>query len=77
MDGLEERVVAGAGETLRDLRLKPELFEVSDDCEAELISRRVAEEGFARVADFAEHSSRSLKGTPYESCVHPVFTRLN
>lgn len=75
VDGLEEKIVVGAAQTLKDRRLKSILIEVSGNDGAEFIFRCLTEAGFIEVEEFAEHSSRSLKGTPYEGCVNHVFAR--
>ena len=76
VDGLEDKIMAGATQTLRDRRLRSVLIEVSDkDGTADPILQQLLQAGFLRVTDFAAHSSELLKGTPYEGSVNSVFIR--
>ncbi len=76
VDGLEEKILAGAVQTLEDRRLKSVLVEVSQSKgDLDPIFQRVIRAGFTQVTDFAAHSSVLLKGTPYEDCVNGVFIR--
>ena len=76
VDGLEERVIAGAAQTLKDPRLRSVLVEISlEKGGSNPILERLAGEGFTLVTDFSAHSTELLKGTPYEDCVNHVFIR--
>lgn len=76
VDGLEEKVIAGAAQTLEDRRLKSVLVEISGSKGgSDPILRQLTQAGFAQVTDFAAHSSDLLKGTPYEDCLNCVFIR--
>ena len=76
VDGLEEKIVAGSAETLKDERLRSVLVEIaSRDEDANTIPERLTEAGFVRVADFPAHSSELLEGTRYEGFVNHVFVR--
>ena len=76
VDGLEEKVIAGAGQTLADKRLKSVLVEISASKGGQdPILQRLTQTGFTQVTDFAVHSSEQLKGTPYEDSVNCVFIR--
>lgn len=65
----------GAVQTLKDPRLKSVLIEISGDEKGSFISRSLAEAGLVEVEEFAEHSLKSLKGSPYEGCANHVFVR--
>ncbi len=76
VDGLEEKIIAGASQTLEDRRLKSVLVEASAKIDSSNpILQRLTEAGFVQVTDFAAHSSELLKGTPYEDRVNCVFIR--
>ena len=76
VDGLEEKIIAGATQTLEDHRLRSVLVEVSgDEASSDPILERLGEVGFTQVTDFAAHSSELLKGTPYEASINHVFIR--
>lgn len=76
VDGLEEKIIAGATQTLEDRRLQSVLVEISASKGGlDPILQRMTQAGFTRVTDFAAHSSELLKGTPYEDCVNSVFIR--
>lgn len=76
VDGLEDKIIAGATQTLDDRRLRTVLVEISpvmDDIAP--ISLRLTQAGFVPVTDFAAHSSEQLVGTPFEGYVNSVFIR--
>jgi len=76
VDGLEEKVIAGATKTLEDRRLKSVLVEISArQGSTDPILQKLSQAGFTPVTDFAAHSSELLKGTPYENGVNSVFVR--
>jgi len=76
VDGLEEKIIAGAAQTLADRRLKSVLLEVSGkEGYANPILQKLREVGFTQVTEFAAHSSELLKGTPYEDSVNTIFIR--
>jgi len=76
VDGLEQEIINGGERTLEDKRLRSVLVEISAERGGQdPIYQRLTEVGFHAVTDFAEHSSRQLKGTPYEGCVNTVFVR--
>ena len=76
VDGLEEKIIAGAVQTLEDRRLKSVLVEISAAKGGkDPILQRLTETGFVQVTDFAAHSSELQKGTPYENSVNCVFIR--
>ncbi len=76
VDGSEEKIIAGAVQTLEDRRLKSVLVEVSKSKgNADPILQRLIRAGFIQVTNFGAHSSELLKGTPYEDCVNGVFIR--
>ncbi len=76
VDGLEEKIIAGAAQTLEDRRLKSVLIEISASKGGlDPILQRLTQVGFKQVKDFTAHSCELLKGTPYEDCVNCVFIR--
>ncbi len=76
VDGLEEKIIAGAGQTLKDRRLKSVLVEVSQSKgDSDPILQGLTQAGFLQVTDFDAHSSELLRGTPYEDSVNSVFIR--
>ena len=76
VDGLEEKVITGAAQTLKDRRLRSVLVEISlEKGGSNPIVGRLMGEGFTQVTDFPAHSTELLKGTPYEDCVNHVFIR--
>lgn len=76
VDGLEEKIFAGAKHTLADPRLKSVLVEVSAAKGAsDPILKRLTQAGFVPITDFSTHSSELLRGTRHESCVNSVFVR--
>jgi FkbM family methyltransferase len=76
VDGLEEKIIGGAKQTLADPRLKSVLVEVSAAKGAsDPILQRLTQAGFVRVTDFSAHSSELLKGARHEDCVNSVFVR--
>ncbi len=76
VDGLEDKIIAGAARTLQDNRLRSVLIEVSGKLGDEHpIFQQIIQAGFTRVTNFAAHSSDLLKGTLYEDCVNSVFVR--
>ncbi len=78
VDGLEEKIIAGATQTLKDGRLKSVLVEVSaGKGGGDPILQKLTEAGFTQVDDFAAHSRDLLKGTAYEDSVNTIFVRKN
>jgi FkbM family methyltransferase len=76
VDGLEDKIITGAAQTLYDQRLKSILIEVSGELgDADPVLRRIIQAGFTRVTEVGAHSSEMLKGTQYEDCVNSVFIR--
>ena len=76
VDGLEEKIIAGAAQTLKDRRLKSVLIEISKGKGGmDFILQQLTQVGFKQVRDFAAHSCELLRGTPYEDCVNCVFIR--
>lgn len=76
VDGLEEKIIAGAAQTLKDRRLKSVLVEVSQSKrDSDPIVQGFTQVGFSQVTDFNAHSSELLRGTPYEDSVNSVFIR--
>lgn len=76
IDGLEEKVIAGAKQTLDDRRLKSVLVEISaSKGGSDPILQRLTQAGFTQVTDFTAHSREQLIGTPYEDSVNHVFIR--
>ncbi len=76
VDGLEDKIIAGATQTLDDRRLRSVLVEISsvmDDIDP--ISLRLTQAGFVPFTDFPAHSSEQLVGTPFEGCANIVFIR--
>ena len=76
VDGLEDKIIAGAARTLQDNRLRSVLIEVSGKLgDEDPIFQQIIQAGFTRVTDFAAHSGDLLKGTLYEDSVNSVFVR--
>jgi len=76
VDGLEEKIIDGADQTLEDPRLKSILVEISAAQGArDPIFERLTKAGFEPFTHFAAHSSEQLKGTPYEDSINTVFVR--
>ena len=76
VDGIEEKVITGAAQTLYDQRLKSILIEVSGELgDADPVLQRIIQAGFTRVTEVDVRSSEMLKGTQYEDCVNSVFIR--
>lgn len=78
VDGLEEKIIDGASETLRDTRLKSVLVEISSQKGGkDPILQKLTAAGFTQVTDFTAHSSQILKGTAYEDSVNTIFVRAH
>ena len=78
VDGIEEKVITGAAQTLYDQRLKSILIEVSGELgDADPVLRRIIQAGFTRVTEFNAHSSEILQGKhdKYGNCVNSLFVR--
>lgn len=76
VDGLEEKIIAGATQTLKDRRLKSVLIEISGSKgNSDAILRPLTEAGFSQVTDFSARSSGLLKGSRYQETRNCVFTR--
>jgi FkbM family methyltransferase len=76
VDGLEEKIIAGAEQTLQDRRLRSVLVEISaSKAGKDPILRRLNEAGFTQITDFARHSMELLQGTAYEDSINSVFIR--
>jgi len=76
VDGLEEEIISGMQSVLSDPRLRSLLVEVSmKRVEKDMIYKEMLRHGFEPVTEFSDHSSRQLKGTPYEDCYNMVFVR--
>lgn len=76
VDGLEEKVIAGASHTLADSRVRSVLVEISGkDGDADPIAQILVQEGFQKVTEFVAHSSDQLRGTKYEGSVNNLFVR--
>ncbi len=78
VDGLEEEVIAGADETIRDPRLKSVLVEISVGRSGKHpIIDLFASAGFDLIPpnDFSAHSNDKLKGGRYEGCQNHIFVR--
>ena len=76
VDGLEGLIIAGAGQSLADKRLRSVLVEISTQMSTtDAILQSLFHNKFKQVTDFAAHSSEQLKGTPYEKSVNCVFIR--
>lgn len=72
VDGIEEDIVQGATETIRDSRLKSLLIEAR---ETSPISEIFIQAGFKRFPEFSVHSREQAKGSLYEGTVNMVFAR--
>lgn len=76
VDGLEGLVIAGAGQSLADKRLRSVLVEISTQMGGtDPILQSLSRNKFKQVTDFVAHSSEQLKGTPFEDSVNYVFIR--
>jgi len=73
VDGLEDQIVSGASETLKDERLRSVLIEVSGDQDP--IFLKLTQAGFKSVTDFADHSSQQMQGQPHENHINCIFVR--
>ena len=76
VDGLEEKIMAEASQTIADPRLKSVPVEISGpEGSKNPIVHQLTQAGFVQVADFPAHSSDLLKGSRYEDSENYVFVR--
>ncbi len=69
VDGIEQKVVTGASKILQDERLKSVLIEISSKNKTENpVYEQFMKAGFIEDNDYNEHSSKQLKGSPWEEC---------